>query len=155
MMSRIVQRFRKVADLSPSDQLLLVRIILSLWFFRVALWVVPFSTFYRLLHKWYDQPSKRSAVSGRKSPVSPEKIGWLVSGASRVVPRPTCLVRASVAYVYLKRWGIPAELKIGVKRSTSNEFLAHAWVLSDGIDVVGGAEAKEFTVLPLSSSHAA
>lgn len=61
---------------------------------------------------------------------------------SRYVPRATCLTQALTAQILLKRYGHPAELKIGVARGKAGELQAHAWVTSDGVVIIGGDEAE-------------
>ena len=153
-MRSLMRLVSRVASLSSRDLLLLIRITASLWVARIALWIMPFSTFYRFLDTRYAESTERNGLV-RDSDRTPEKIGSLVSGGSRIVPYATCLVRASVAYVYLRRAGYPADLKIGVRRSVSDEFLAHAWVVSDGLDVIGGIEAQDFVSFPLNTRHVA
>jgi hypothetical protein len=49
----------------------------------------------------------------------------------------------------LGRHGHQSILRIGIARSQSGEFQAHAWVESNGMVVIGGSEAsvKRFTPL--------
>jgi hypothetical protein len=71
----------------------------------------------------------------------------MVASACGLFPlRPTCLTR-SLALVYLlRRRGLPAELRIGV-RKTGEAFGAHAWVECQGESFGqrdGGAEYSAF-----------
>jgi hypothetical protein len=62
----------------------------------------------------------------------------------------TCLATALAAQALLARHGYAASLRIGVKRSASGEFAAHAWLVREGRVIVGGpAEAiGDYTPLP-------
>lgn len=74
------------------------------------------------------------AVSGREEI---EVVGEMVILASRHYPfyQPTCLRRSLVLWYLLRRRGVPASLKLGV-RATGGELEGHAWVEQDG-HVVG------------------
>ena len=56
------------------------------------------------------------------------RIGWLVGVAARHAPfQVTCLPRSLVLCRLLRRRGLPARLRIGVRRSPA-DLVAHAWV---------------------------
>ncbi|MGQ0703489.1 MAG: lasso peptide biosynthesis B2 protein [Gemmatimonadales bacterium] len=59
---------------------------------------------------------------------------WVDLALHRLPPpwRHTCLKRAVVLYYLLRRYGHPAELKIGVKRNSENQVAAHAWLVREG-----------------------
>jgi hypothetical protein len=79
-----------------------------------------------------------------------DSIAWAVTVASHYVPVATCLTQALAARVLLAGRGRSARLCIGVARSESGRFQAHAWVECAGRVVIGGAEAPvRFTPLPL------
>lgn len=58
-----------------------------------------------------------------------EWIGEAVDIAARNFPlyQPTCLPRSLVLWHMLCRHGMPAEIRIGVRKA-DNDFVAHAWV---------------------------
>ena len=64
-----------------------------------------------------------------------EVIADWVTATLQVLPGPwrnTCLRRSVVLLHLLRRAGRPVLLCIGVRRSPSGEFTAHAWLLKDG-----------------------
>lgn len=72
-------------------------------------------------------------------PPSVDRIGWAVNIASRYVPLAThCLTRAVSTEILLRRRGYAAELCYGVRRNREVAFIAHAWVESEGVVVIGG-----------------
>lgn len=79
---------------------------------------------------------------------------WAVRAAARrtLGERP-CLPSALALVLFLRRGGIPAELKIGVERPETGTLHAHAWVESGGVVVFGGAISPEryrpFSTLPV------
>ena len=70
------------------------------------------------------------------------RLAWSVRRVARIVPMATCLTRALALQIILARKGVSAELVLGVGRSASKEFLAHAWLEKDGQIVIGGSERK-------------
>lgn len=77
----------------------------------------------------------------------------LVHAAARLSPFPsTCLTRSIVLSRLLRRRGLAAEIRIGVRRG-DGPFAAHAWVEVDGEPVNDGADvADRHAVLRPSSS---
>ena len=107
---------------------------------RVALWVLPFRVFRRIL-LWRGGPRAKNRTH------SAERIAWAVAAASQCVPHATCLTKAVAAKFLLVRAGLPALLHIGVMRDGEGHFKAHAWVEYQGRILVGEQAAGEFTPL--------
>ena len=119
---------RKLGRLPAPRRAILIRTVFALWAARLATWLLPFPVGRRLL-----VGSNRASTPT----VSGEQIRWAMSHAQRVVPRATCLPQALAAEALLMRGGLPADLRIGVKKEPSGKLLAHAWVESNGRIVVG------------------
>jgi hypothetical protein len=67
------------------------------------------------------------------------QVGWAVEAvAKRMLNDRTCLTRALTAKQLLDAQNIPALLCIGVAKNQDGELLAHAWVESDDVIVIGG-----------------
>lgn len=64
-------------------------------------------------------------------------IARVSSRAARVVPRTTCLSRATAAALMLRRRGIRAQLRVSAETPPTAGFSAHAWLESEGVLVVG------------------
>jgi hypothetical protein len=139
MGSRALEKF---ARLPATDLALLGRSVAMLGTARVALWLFHFTTVRRLL-----APSRRSLPA---RPATPERIGWAIAVAKRVVPGANCLPQAVVAEALLVARGHPAELRIGVIKTARGGLEAHAWVESAGRMVVGELSQglTGYTVLP-------
>ncbi|HWV42894.1 lasso peptide biosynthesis B2 protein [Pseudorhodoplanes sp.] len=74
-------------------------------------------------------------------------IAWGIERASRLPGMTTsCLPRALAAHAMLRRRAIPSRLCLGVARAQEN-VTAHAWVESGQRMVIGGEDAKDFTLL--------
>jgi hypothetical protein len=75
---------------------------------------------------------------------SEEEICWALRTAARYIPA-SCLPQSLVGRTMLRREGYPAEIRVGVSRSSPG-FQAHAWVLS-GNKVVLGASSTPYAEL--------
>jgi hypothetical protein len=72
----------------------------------------------------------------------------LVEGAASFYPlRATCLKKSLVLYRILRRRGVPAELRLGVRKA-EGDFTAHAWVESRGDILLGGGIAHLYSCFP-------
>lgn len=129
--------------LPAGDRSLLVRSILVLGAARVTLWLLPLRVVRRLLARVGRRPAPEE--------ITPERIGWAIDLARRIVPRATCLPQALAGEALLAYAGHPAELRIGVIKSGERKLLeAHAWVESEGRIVVGDLPQglTEYTFMP-------
>lgn len=127
--------------LPAGDRRLLLSALATLAGIRLALRVVPVE---RL---------RRRVACGRPHARSAERIAWAVHAASRRLPGTTCLASALAAQRLLARDGHDCQLTIGVARNERG-FAAHAWVVCDGVTLVGGEESVGYTPLLAWSSDA-
>ena len=131
---------RKFARLAPRDRAVLTRTIVTLGLSRLVTWILPFPLGRRLLVG--KQRTDRATISG-------DQITWAMHHAQRVIPRATCLPQAIAAEALLTRGGLPADLRIGVKKTPDGKLTAHAWVESSGRIVVGNLhDLDAYTRLP-------
>jgi Transglutaminase-like superfamily len=138
----------KFFRLPAADKRLFAKAMLLVWIIRLGLWLLPFRVIRKLVArpKWCDTPSSMPA-SGLV-----DRIVWAVTVASRYVPLATCLTQAFVTKLLLARYGCYSILRIGVARSESGRFQAHAWVESNGKVVIGGSESSLKHYIPLAAS---
>jgi hypothetical protein len=95
-----------------------------------------------------------SDVAGRVDATVAPRIARMVSLAGRHSPWPaTCLRQALLLCFFLARRGIKAELRIGVEKTDTSEFVAHAWVEWHGHVLIGGEHAQERYVVLAASSN--
>lgn len=108
---------------------------------------LPFPRWRRLL-----APLTHSPAHPRRLPEARvERLVWAVDAASRQLPLElTCLPRAITLQILLARRRHPSEIRIGVHRDTTGEFLFHAWVESDGRILIGQdvADLDQYRILP-------
>lgn len=78
----------------------------------------------------------------RRAHLSVERCGQLLDSAARHgVLRRHCLREAIVLVALLRRRGVEALVRIGVRKERDEGFEAHAWVEVDGVPVTGDLEA--------------
>ncbi len=139
----------KFLRLSNADRWLVIRAFLALAITRMALAIVRFA------HKSNPLDAVRSviALSERLLPVPKahapaEHIAWAVKAVSESVPGfGNCLVRAIALEALLKAALLDCELRIGVAKTASGEFLAHAWIEKEGRVLVGEFKPGSFQPL--------
>ena len=134
---------RKFANLTSDDRNLFARAIGLLWLVRLGLWLLPYERLCRLLFR------TGTSIPKAFDNVSVSQIVRSVKAMSRYVPAATCLTKALVTVMLLRRAGQDASVRIGVARSQFGAIEAHAWVESNGQVVIGGSHAdiSRYTVL--------
>ena len=97
-----------------------------------------------------------NGAAGAGDTTTIEAIRWAIGAAGRCLPWATCLVQALAADALLRRRGIGAEVRFGV-RPLSNGRLpieGHAWVECEGGDTIGAAdESSPFATLTEARSR--
>ena len=125
----------KFIQLDPLSRRLLLKASFLSTAFWILLHVLPFPTVYVIMEK---------LVSGRgisrlDEPNIVSQIIWALSAASRrLLGKDTCLPQAMAARVMFNRFGVPAKIKFGVKKSAGGELQAHAWVINGDVILIGG-----------------
>lgn len=138
-----MKRLGKLLRISSEERRLLIKSALLLGVIRAGMLVLPFQTLCRLVAK--DRPETADL---KADPDSIKRVARAVTIASRYMPA-TCLSRALVTMVLLRKIGQPACLRIGVSKGEKGNFKAHAWVESQGNIVIGHlADLSHFSVLP-------
>jgi hypothetical protein len=141
----MLRQARTVLRLAPSDRWLLLAATALLVAFRLGLMLVPLGALRRL-----SRIMARAAVPApARAAASPERIGWAVAAAARLVPGAACLAQALAGRVLLQRRGFAPVLRIGVRRDGRAGFQGHAWIECQGKIVVGAQDAARYTPLPV------
>lgn len=102
--------------------------------------------------------STSSTATARINSENIHRLAEIVNAAARRSPFPaTCLTRSLLLEWFLRRRGIPAELRIGVQRQGAG-LAAHAWVEYGGVPVndrldIASAFAPFAELAPASSLH--
>jgi hypothetical protein len=129
-----VNRLSAFLALPGSDRLLLVKAAATLVAVRCALHLVSIER----LRSW--------AGHLREANRPVDRIIRSVRTAARRVPGATCLSSALTLQRLLSSAGHPSQVHIGVARDASG-FMAHAWLVHDGVVVIGEEEHERYAHL--------
>ncbi|MCG5062165.1 MAG: lasso peptide biosynthesis B2 protein [Limnoraphis sp. WC205] len=142
-----MKQLYKLLCLSPDERQLLLVAYLWLGLVRFMMWLLPFKTWRKLV----TQISQATSNPQRVSQVCVSKIVWAVNLSSRYMPGGVkCLARALTMQILMGQYGYSSELRIGVAKEKEGQFVAHAWVESQGQVIIGNlTDLSRFT--PLSS----
>ncbi len=134
----MLKRMTRFFDLPARERRLLVRARVQL---LCASWLLPIGGLART-SRFIERlnPPRSSAPSG-DIPARVRRTVELLASASRVGPAGTCLTRSLVLRGLLRRQGIDATLRMGVRKDDSVE--GHAWVEVDGQPVNDSADVGE------------
>lgn len=137
-------RIRKYFALSPGERSLVREAYATVLAMRVASWMLPFGRVRDLATLMAD----RGKHVYNPRALSRERIAWAVMAAGNAIPGGrNCLVRALAGEVMLRRYGYPAELRIGVANPADEGFKAHAWLESEGRILIGDIELDSYVAL--------
>jgi len=129
-----VKRLAAFLALPGSGRLLLVKAAATLVAVRCALHLVSIER----LRAW--------AGHLREGNRPADPIIWSIRTAARHVPGATCLSSALALQRLLSSAGHPSQVHIGVARDASG-FMAHAWLVHDGVVVIGEEEHERYAHL--------
>lgn len=121
--------------LDQRDRILLLKAVALVAAVRVAITVSS----NRALRSWIARPGEGANTPSVKEI---QRVAWAVRKSARFVPSATCLTQALAAQHFLSRANFRSEIRIGVTSDASGRFLAHAWVVSGGLIVVGGTSEE-------------
>ena len=127
--------------LSGSDKMFLAGCVTTVAMVRLCLTLFSFNR----MRAWL--PAMRAEEV--PAPTELKRVAWGIRNAARLVPGASCLTQALSGQIVLARRGKTSQVRIGVARDEQGRFIAHAWLVSEGRVVLGGAEAniKRFTPL--------
>jgi hypothetical protein len=129
-----MKRLAAFFTLPGSDRLLLAKAAATLVLVRGALHLVSLER----LRAWTGDLRKGSG--------SADRIIWSVRTAARRVPGTTCLSSALALQRLLSSAGHSSQVHIGAAGGTT-DFMAHAWLVHDGVVVIGEEEHERYTRL--------
>lgn len=143
-------RLRRVLRLAWNyrEQLLLsvltvvaIRILLTIWRYR------------RISDHIHLRPKHTLSAHTSKSDVDAIVWAWCVRQAARIVPRATCLTQALALQFCLAHNGLQSIVRIGVADSPGGRFEAHAWLLMDGLVLIGDKSEDIARFTPITDLH--
>ena len=131
----IVRKFRKLAEISPSEWLLLLQLFLFSLAAAVVLRLAGLSRFIGLMNRGATEPRLRFLPAlHRRHEIA--RLSTLVELATRITHgQNRCLPRSLLMFWLLKARGEPARLVIGVSKVAST-LESHAWIETEGTVMV-------------------
>lgn len=117
---------------------------------RLSLWMFPFNWLNKRLMFFGRDTAKDAAPDW----LSVNEIAGIVKAVSRYIPYCSCLTQALAVRTLLRMRGISSELTLGVDKSKTENFEAHAWVEISGVIIIGKLPLHDnrFAVLRSSDS---
>ena len=129
-----MSRLKKFLEVSgPERRFFLEALVLHMWV-GLLLKFIPFRWIPGLFGN--KVKSRKSKVESPDAKVI-ELIRDAVARANRVSPwRNRCLVSSLVGRCMLRRRKIPSQLSLGVAKDADGRTVAHAWLISGGLEIV-------------------
>lgn len=130
-------------ELSWGQRALFLEAAVTMSLVAAAVRLLPF----RVLMRLAEWPLGRQRPGPAREKLL-RRVRWAVLVASRRTPwDAVCLHQSLTAQILLRRRGVPSVLYYGAHPGDADGMKAHAWVKSDGYDVVGGEVAAQYAVL--------
>lgn len=137
-----MKALHKFWALSGSDKMFLAGCVATVAMVRLCLTLFSFNR----MRAWL--PAMRAEEV--PAPTELKRVAWGIRNAARLVPGASCLTQALSGQIVLARRGKTSQVRIGVARDEQGRFIAHAWLVSEGRVVLGGAEANIQRFTPLT-----
>ncbi len=133
----------RFTQISWRERLLLIEAALLLAASSAAIAWLPFRRVTRLAGRAGRQPDPSAAAE----PMIAE-VRWAVSACGRFAPwRPVCFQHGLAAHWMLRRRGIASTLYYGASSDPERGIIAHVWIKSGDLPVIGCEEAGRYAVL--------
>lgn len=113
-------------------------------------WVLVFAIPFRRTAAWLGRAGVPGTIAVAATPAQMLRARSVCRRVARFAPRvpwrTSCLVQAVAGCLLLRRRGIAATIRLGVKKG-DGALSAHAWLMVGGQTVLGGDAALGFTAL--------
>ncbi len=127
------RRWRTLRRLPWSERRSAAAALLALTGIRLALTSLGFRRVHGMLARWAAAPAPATQrPPAHRAARAAATLRALERAAGCGPSRPSCLPRSLTLWWLLRRQGLPAELRIGVRRE-GDRLEAHAWVEQDGV----------------------
>ncbi|QIP15391.1 lasso peptide biosynthesis B2 protein [Spirosoma aureum] len=136
-LSKQLTSFTRFIELSWYKKFLLGKAFIVLAVYKCLLFIFPFNFFFK---------KSINAIPSNSAPVEENLVAtvWAIGVVSNRIPLGfTCLVQALSAKWLLKKYP-DVHICIGVHKSTSQAFSAHAWVVYKNKVILGEQETQVF-----------
>jgi len=140
---------RKFFRLPSREKYLFLKTVFLLASYRIQLKTTPLQ---KLLTCVNSESQKLLQITTYHR-IAPKRLAKIIIGASRIVPRTTCLSQALTGKRVFAEHGYKTQLHIGVHQDITVNFEAHAW-LSLGDDILLGYRSNLYQYKEFSSPFA-
>jgi hypothetical protein len=137
-----VASWSRVWRLSPAERRLVAQALVLLPLTALALWLLGLRRWQAALARWAPPGTAAGGDEAARVEQGRAAARLVDAAARRGVYRATCLPRSLVLWCLLRRRGIDADLRIGVRKE-DGQFQAHAWVEYRGVALNDGAVVSE------------
>lgn len=144
-MKNLYRQFRVFWQLPSARRFLIIEATVWLGISRFKIVTMPFKRIFPRLGKHlHESANEIDEVTRRQA----QQIGWAVRTISAHTPwTSNCLPQAMAAKRMLQRRGISSTLYIGMGKNEKDGFAGHAWLRCGSVDLTGGSQKDQFTVL--------
>jgi hypothetical protein len=142
VIAALSRKARTLFGLERAERRLLLQALGRVGLVRIGLWLLPFPSVQSLVERTGSLKPQRDSV------VDPDRAARAIVGASRSIPRATCLTQAIAGRWLLAAYGYPSRMQIGAARDAEGHLELHAWLECDGRIVLGGQEYAIYQALP-------
>jgi hypothetical protein len=140
-----MNRLAKFARLPGPDRLLFLEAALWLGIARLAILLIPFRQIAPFLGKHMTE-SPQSIVPAHRGLA--ERVCWAIKTASRHVPwESKCLAQVIAVKGMFRLRGIPSTIYLGLAKEEEEKLIAHAWLRTGDVTVVGTPPIDQFKVV--------
>lgn len=151
-----MKKILKFLKVDPFKQAILIQAFAVQLGVRIALGTMPFYLLLNYLQQIQtavrQSPHPNCLETDRQlseNASAPESLAWAVRVTSAFVPGSRCLCQAIAAQMLLAYKGFSSELRIGVQKTDSSMLSAHAWLVRQGLILVGNLpNIDEFSPFP-------
>lgn len=140
----MTRMLRRLQSLTPAQRRLAAEacFMLAAAFFAIAL--LPF----RRIAARAARRDVDAAIGEEERCLRVAEVRWAVAGCARRVPwRAKCFEQGLAAQWMLGRRRVPSILHYGIAKGGDRALIAHVWLKSGGLDVVGCENEEDFTEL--------
>ncbi|MEL7198555.1 MAG: lasso peptide biosynthesis B2 protein [Pseudomonadota bacterium] len=127
-------KLRRYWTLGRRHFFLLCRAFCIVAYFRITLCFVKY--------KRLSKSISVTAVETVPQTPTPGAIAWAIKNTARIVPFASCLTQALALQHMLGKRGEKAVIRVGVRTTDAGRIMAHAWVIFQGVILIGGPQSN-------------
>jgi hypothetical protein len=135
---------KKFLNLSKYQKRLALSIFILLGYSRLKVLLIPFKYWSKRLGR----ENYTTFIENQIFDSYLNQLSMMITKISKLTPwKSNCLAQASCAAIFLQRKKIPYTLYLGVKKNTSDQLIAHAWIRSGRYIITGLHDYESYHVV--------